>query len=137
MPRISAAPPPPLVISPAVISSRPATIRSVVGLPPPEGPTSTTNSLSRTWRFTSLTACTSSYFLLRSFIITCAIVWSPGPVTSGFRAARRAARDVVVHEERVEGHGGQRRQQRPCHQPAPVIDVPFDQARHRAGREHP
>src|SRR3972149_2710310 len=120
----------PIVISPAVISSRPATLRSVVDLPHPEGPTSTMNSLSRTWRFTSLTACTSSYFLLRSFISTWAIVSSPGPGASGLRAARREARDIVVHEERVEEHGRQRR-----HQPAPVIAVPLDQARHRAGRE--
>ncbi len=67
----------PMEISPEVISSSPATIRSVVVLPHPEGPTSTMNSLSRMVRFTSLTACTSSYFLLRSFNITCAMVALP------------------------------------------------------------
>src|SRR6266436_5897794 len=37
----------PMAISPAVISSSPATMRSVVVLPQPDGPTSTMNSLSR------------------------------------------------------------------------------------------
>src|SRR5712691_3941622 len=67
----------PIEISPAVISSRPATMRSVVVLPQPDGPTKTMNSLSRMVRFTSLTACTSSYFLLRSLRTTCAIGRSP------------------------------------------------------------
>src|SRR6185369_8078961 len=67
----------PMWISPAVISSRPATIRRVVDLPHPDGPTRTMNSLSRMCRFTSLTAWTSSYFLLRSFSRTWAIVVSP------------------------------------------------------------
>ena len=39
---------PPIAISPALIGSRPATIRSSVDLPQPEGPTMTTNSPSRT-----------------------------------------------------------------------------------------
>src|SRR5215510_2508553 len=63
----------PIEISPEVISSRPATIRRVVVLPQPEGPTRTMNSLSRMVRLTSLTACTSSYFLLRSLSTTCAM----------------------------------------------------------------
>ena len=36
----------PIEISPAVMSSRPAIIRSRVDLPQPDGPTRTTNSLS-------------------------------------------------------------------------------------------
>src|SRR5688500_6893646 len=64
----------PMTISPPVISSSPATIRSVVDLPQPDGPTSTMNSLSRMWRFTSLTAWTSSYFLLRLLSSTWAMV---------------------------------------------------------------
>src|SRR5882724_13264194 len=67
----------PIEISPEVISSSPATMRSVVVLPQPDGPTKTMNSLSRMVRFTSLTACTSSYFLLRSLRTTCAIGRSP------------------------------------------------------------
>ena len=50
-------------------------MRNVVVLPQPEGPTSTTNSLSRMSRFTSLTAWTSSYFLFRLRIVTCAMCY--------------------------------------------------------------
>ena len=52
-------------ICPPVMLSSPATMRSVVVLPQPDGPTSTTNSWSRMSRFTSMTACTSSYFLFK------------------------------------------------------------------------
>src|SRR5437879_10313191 len=110
----------PIEISPEVISSSPATIRSVVDLPHPEGPTRTMNSLSRMWRFTSLTACTSSYFLLRSFIITCAMVSLPLP--SAFHVPRQA-RDVVLHEARVDEGDGDRAEQRARHQLAPEGDV--------------
>src|SRR3990172_1301695 len=80
----------PIWISPAVISSRPATIRSVVVLPQPDGPTKTMNSLSRIVRFTSLTACTSSYFLFRSLSTTCAISDLAGaPWNDRPRARRR------------------------------------------------
>ena len=58
-----------------VMLSSPATMRKVVVLPQPEGPTSTTNSLSRMSRFTSLTACTSSYILFRLRIVTCAMFY--------------------------------------------------------------
>src|SRR5213594_2908903 len=85
----------PIVISPAVISSSPAIILSVVDLPQPEGPTRTTNSLSRMWRFTSLTAWTSSNFLFRPFKRTWAIVVSLSLHGAG------QARDVVLHEERI------------------------------------
>src|SRR5438045_2231636 len=47
---------PPMVIVPAVMSSRPATMRSAVVLPQPEGPTSTMNSPSATSRSRSATA---------------------------------------------------------------------------------
>src|SRR5262245_52608071 len=46
-------------ISPVVTSSSPATMRSSVDLPQPDGPTSTRNSPSRTSSVTSLTACPS------------------------------------------------------------------------------
>src|SRR5712692_7648781 len=91
----------PMVISPPVISSSPATMRSVVDLPQPDGPTSTTNSLSRMWRFTSLTACTSSYFLFRSFMRPCAIT----PSLSALQGTGQAG-DVVFDEEGIyQGHG--------------------------------
>jgi hypothetical protein len=48
---------PPITISPAVIGSRPATMRSSVDLPQPEGPTITTNSPSFTSIETPWTTC--------------------------------------------------------------------------------
>src|SRR5262249_34471052 len=119
----------PITISPAVISSRPATIRRVVDLPQPEGPTRTMNSLSRMWRFTSLTACTSSYFLFRSFIITCAMTVSP----LAFHRARQAG-DIVLDKEGInEGHRD-RPEERARHELAPKIDVAPDQLGHHADR---
>src|SRR5262245_50440168 len=109
----------PMVISPALISSSPATIRSVVDLPQPEGPTSTTNSLSRMCRFTSLTAWTSSYFLFSSFSST----WA---MDSSLRLSLDRAGEaghVVLHEERVDQRHGHRAQERAGHELTPEIDV--------------
>src|SRR6266850_1437576 len=127
----------PIVISPAVISSSPATIRRVVDLPHPDGPTSTMNSLSRMWRFTSLTACTSSYFLFRSFIITWAMNGSPCsecPMVHHSRSGRASAfhrpgeaGDIVLDEERVDERDRNRAQQRSGHQRTPEEDVAPDQ----------
>ncbi len=50
---------PPMEIVPSVMSSSPATIRSVVDLPQPEGPTSTRNSPSLMWSEMPRTAVTS------------------------------------------------------------------------------
>src|SRR5213593_1138334 len=127
----------PMVISPAVISSSPATMRSVVDLPHPDGPTSTTNSLSWMWRFTSLTAWTSSYFLFRSFIITWAIDVSPRSEcrdgtpccpqrASAFHGPGEAG-DIVLDEEGVDESHRDRAQQRPRHERAPEEDVAPDQ----------
>src|SRR5256712_13793227 len=113
---------------PAVISSSPATIRKVVDLPHPEGPTSTTNSLSRMWRFTSLTACTSSYFLFRSFIITWAMHVSPcsecrdgtpgrPPRPSAFHGPGEAG-NIVLDEDGVDEAHRDRAQQGPRHEGA-------------------
>src|SRR5215471_383575 len=64
--------------SPSVMSSRPATIRRVVDLPQPEGPTRTTNSLSSTTMFALSTARTPpSYTLEIPFNSTFAIRWPP------------------------------------------------------------
>src|SRR5918911_1494203 len=106
----------PMRISPDVIDSRPATMRSVVVLPQPEGPTRTTNSLSRMSRFTSLTAWTSSYVLFSSLSTTCAIAasragaaWLRAPPRGSPCSGRassldraRQAGDVVLHEERED-----------------------------------
>ena len=51
---------PPISTSPPVMSSSPAIMRSVVLLPQPEGPTSTTNSLSEMFRSMPRTAGVSS-----------------------------------------------------------------------------
>jgi hypothetical protein len=48
----------PMAMVPPVISSSPAIMRSVVDLPQPDGPTSTTNSWSAMCRLKSFTATT-------------------------------------------------------------------------------
>src|SRR5688500_10391806 len=65
---------PPMLIVPLVISSSPAIMRSVVDLPQPEGPTSTTNSRSEISRLIRSTTRTPlSYSFTRSLITTPAI----------------------------------------------------------------
>src|SRR5689334_14782806 len=98
---------PSTAISPPVISSRPAIMRKVVDLPQPDGPTSTTNSLSAMSRSMALTASTSSYILTTLRSVTCAIVvQSPHSLlvenASAFRGAGCKPGDVVVHQERVD-----------------------------------
>src|SRR5580700_2892671 len=56
--------------SPAVISSRPAIMRSKVDLPQPEGPTKTMNSRSRTERSRPFITSTAPYCLLTAFSCT-------------------------------------------------------------------
>src|SRR5439155_9651032 len=63
----------PMRISPEVASSSPATIRSAVVLPQPDGPTRTRNSLSRISRLTLLTAMTFLNVLVRFRRVTPAI----------------------------------------------------------------
>src|SRR2546425_4127262 len=111
----------PIEISPAVISSSPAIIRSVVDLPQPEGPTRTTNSLSRMWRFTSFTAWTSSNFLLRPFKRTCAIGVSLSLHGAG------EARDVILDEKGIDERHRHRAEQRAGHELPPEIDVAADE----------
>src|ERR1700676_957435 len=94
----------PIRISPEVIDSSPATIRSVVVLPQPEGPTRTTNSRSRISRFTSLTAWTSLNILLRLRMTTRAI---------GLSLDRSGQpRDVVLDEEGIDESHRDRAEQR-------------------------
>src|SRR5262245_57933238 len=99
----------PMEISPEVICSRPATMRSVVVLPQPDGPTRTMNSLSRIVRFTSLTACTSSYFLLSSLSTTCAMSdlalrldWSAA--AGGLRIAYGQGKSIGEFHRRTRRH---------------------------------
>src|ERR1700745_2358472 len=94
---------------PDVIDSRPATMRNVVVLPHPDGPTRTTNSLSRIPRFTSLTAWISSNFLFKLWIWTSAIALS-NSVLSLDRPGQ--AGDVVLDKEGVDEGDRDRAQQR-------------------------
>src|SRR5215468_3908158 len=80
----------PILISPSVISSSPASIRSAVDLPQPEGPTRTMNSVSRTWRFRSFTAATSEVYLLvtwsyKTDAIAAQMLTTDGPARYGRR----------------------------------------------------
>src|SRR3712207_108647 len=134
---------PPMEISPDDISSSPAIMRSVVDLPQPDGPTSTTNSLSAISRSMPFTACTPpSYSLTILRIDTCAI-----PAVSltlrraesalAFGCAGREPGDVVVHEESVHHHRRQRGQQRAGHELPPGECVAADQLRdHADGERH-
>src|ERR1017187_9547767 len=95
---------PPIQISPDVISSRPAIILSVVDLPHPEGPTSTTNSssaISRSIPFTAWTLPSNDFTTLR--IDTPAI---RPPLALGGTGGQ--AGDVVIHQERINDNGGSR-----------------------------
>src|SRR3984893_6626698 len=109
----------PMSTWPEVMDSSPATMRSVVVLPQPDGPTSTMNSLSRISRFTFLTTCTSSNFLLRLRIRTCAMA-------SSLDGAGEAG-DVVLDEEGIDYRHGDRAEQRARHQRSPEEHVAADQ----------
>src|SRR5688572_22261918 len=114
----------PMRISPEVISSSPATIRSVVVLPQPDGPTSTRNSLSRISRLTSFTAWKPlSYFLFSWRMETSAI--------SAFHRSGEAG-DVVLDKEGVHECDRDGAEQRTRHQLAPEEDVAADQLRDHA-----
>src|ERR1700756_2209352 len=119
-------------MSPAVTSSRPAIMRSVVDLPQPEGPTSTTNSLSGMSRLMLRTTSTFSkrWTTLRND--TSAMVdYSP----SAFGGACGEPGDVVVHQEGVNDERRRRGNERARHQHSPFVNVAADQARHRAHGE--
>src|SRR6185295_11479342 len=107
--------------SPELIASSPAIILSVVVLPQPDGPTNTTNSLSRICKLTSLTACTLSKNLLIPLRTTC-------PIRSAFHRSGQSC-DVVFDEERIGDRDGYRSQQGACHQRSPEEHVAADQFR--------
>src|SRR5882672_98579 len=119
---------PPIRISPSVMSSRPAIMRSVVVLPQPEGPTSTTNSLSAMSRSMPRTAGVSSYFFSSLRRVTWAI--------SSLGGAGGQAGDVVVHEEGVDDERRRCAEQRAGHDLAPGEDVAADQGGDDAHRQH-
>src|SRR5215510_334944 len=120
---------PPMKISPPEASSRPAIMRSVVLLPQPDGPTSTTNSLLGMSRLMLRTASTSSKRLTTLRNATSAI-------SSALGGAGGEPGDVVVHQERIDDERRRRGHQGTRHQHAPLVDVGTDQAGDGAHREH-
>src|ERR1700735_5180231 len=94
-----------IVTCPEVISSSPATIRSVVVLPHPDGPTSATNSPCSISRLRSLTATTPPANSFRTDSSTMPL--TPGDAPSSCGAGQHAA-DLTVERQ---GHD-RRRQQR-------------------------
>src|SRR5512142_1079693 len=115
----------PMEMIPLETSSRPAIILRAVVLPQPEGPTRTRNSLSLISIERSLTAVT---------LPNCFVTWSKTtlaiPSSLSLDCSSREARDVVLHEERVDDSHRDRPKQRRCHQRPPLIDVRFDQIIH-------
>src|ERR1700730_13034874 len=109
----------PMSTSPELMDSRPATIRNVVVLPHPDGPTRTRNSLSRISRFTSLTTCVASNILFKLQSSTLAMA-------SPFDVAGETG-NVILDEERVDNRHRNRAQQRACHELPPEKYVPADQ----------
>src|SRR5919198_6325157 len=80
---------PPIEIVPSLIRSRPATMRSAVDFPQPDGPTRIRNSPSATSRLTSRRATTRpGYTLVTASNVTPAIA-------SALQALRRDAADEV------------------------------------------
>src|SRR5205085_10170475 len=122
---------PPIMMSPSEMSSSPAIILSVVDLPQPDGPTSTTNSWSAISRSMPRTASTSSYFLTFLRRLTSAI----GTPSALGRAGREPG-DVVVHQKGVDDERGRRAQQRAGHDLPPVVDVGLHQRGDDADRQH-
>src|SRR5690606_19034239 len=92
---------PPISISPALTSSRPAIMRSRVDLPQPEGPTKTTNSPSETSRSMPLMMRASAKDFSRRLRLNCDMIASPaGRGEKGWppplRATARSGRNLLV-----------------------------------------
>src|SRR4051795_8947235 len=120
---------PPIMMSPPEMSSSPAIMRSVVDLPQPDGPTSTTNSWSAMSRSMPRTASTSSYFLTTLRNVTSAM-------SSTLCRAGGQAGNVVVHQERVDDQRRGGAEQGAGHDLSPVEHVALDQAGDDADRQH-
>src|SRR5947207_2478861 len=91
----------PILTVPAVTCSRPATIRSAVVLPHPDGPTSTSNSPSARARLRSRTATVpSGYTLLTRSRNTSPIVWFPDEVHPGSGRACGRALELAPADDR-------------------------------------
>src|SRR5262245_46626336 len=120
---------PSITISPPLMSSSPAIIRSVVLLPQPDGPTSTTNCLSGMSRSIPRTAGVPSKFFSSARSVTWAIA-------SAFGRAGGEPGDVVVHEERVDEERRCRAQERAGHDLPPGEHVAANQRGDDPDREH-
>src|SRR5262249_47437458 len=141
---------PSIEMSAELTTSSPAIILSVVVLPQPEGPTNTTNSLSRICRLTSLTACTLSKNLLIPLRTTwpirfhlppnglCAVCMrafkSPRSVVLSALHRSGQSCDVVLDEKRIGDSNWYRSKQGPSHQRSPVEYIAADQLRCDADR---
>src|SRR6266403_1829246 len=106
-----------MAMVPALISSRPAIMRSVVDLPQPEGPTSTTNSRSLMDRLISLTATTWPYTL-------CTLL----STMSAMRSDPQPANDISLAEQRYDQRRNEREQEL-----VPGIKPTQDRERREAG----
>src|SRR3954453_8996675 len=96
----------PMRSSPSVTSSSPATIRSDVVLPQPDGPTKTTSSPSEISRFRSATArVPAGEVLPTSEKVTVAI--AAGPL-SGLDHAGEPADQLALCEQEEDEHGQER-----------------------------
>src|SRR3954470_15348281 len=104
----------PIRIVPPVISSSPATIRSAVVFPHPDGPTNTTNSPSCTVSVRSRTAGVSPY----SFVTFWNSIWPTTCPLSSHRSRGQPERDLPLDEDE-EHDDRQRRQRRGGHQRPP------------------
>src|SRR5580693_7534909 len=120
---------PPIQISPEVISSSPAIMRSVVDLPQPDGPTRTTNSsssISRSMPFTAWTLPSNALYTFR--IETCAIPALP------LRCACRQTGEIVILQERIDQDRWRRADDAAGHDLAPREHVALDQVGKDADR---
>src|SRR3954465_1800197 len=112
---------PPIAISPRLISSRPAIMRSSVDLPQPEGPTRTTNSPSGISTETPCSTCTEPKYFSTCLTSTAAIpvlpcravAWRAGRCARGRRGLRSPEAGTSVGRlwpdggPRATGGGGQ------------------------------
>src|SRR5438128_4136957 len=119
---------PSMLISPEVASSSPATIRSVVVLPQPEGPTSTTNSRSAMSRSIPCTAGVLSNILTMLRRATCAMFLP-------FRRAGGQTGNVIVHQKCIDDQWRRRAEQGAGHDLTPVVHVALDQSGDDADRQ--
>src|SRR5690348_3287168 len=123
---------PAMSISPPVMGSSPATMRSSVDLPQPEGPTMTMNSPSATSRSMPWITCTVPYCLVTLRNETVAMVCAlTGPVAPPPAWEKRAGRgvsflrvDEALHEPSLHQQHHQRRRQHREHRGG-HDEVPF------------